>query len=363
MYRVMIVDNDPLMRRALAAMIGRTEGFDVVHSLNSGAEAVRICREEPLDIVFLDLIIAGLPGLPGLTAADHIRRLAPNVALIIASAHTSFELAAEAMRLNVKKYLSKPLSPAAVSELLAEYRASHKAPGRRSAGKLLPLVKSRDFNRVYYDSRQVAAALRAEADHDLARLRARLLQIGEDLIDPLGGSSADPATERLFFPDAALLSMTDVVEIWLFLLLDRAFRRNSVHRHPFLAKVFNFIDSNITLSISLKDIVDNCFVSQGHLSRVFKKDFNVSVMDYLHMKKISLARAYFIFTEHSASEVAFRLGYNESGYFSKVFKKYEKITIQSYRRVCARPDNQAALAISQDYEVARKLFGVEDRDS
>ena len=84
-------------------------------------------------------------------------------------------------------------------------------------------------------------------------------------------------------------------------------------------------------------------------------------MDYLHMKKINLARAYFIFTDHSASDVAFRLGYNESGYFSKVFKKYENTTIQSYRRICARPDNQAALAISQDQEIAREIFGVADK--
>ncbi len=112
------------------------------------------------------------------------------------------------------------------------------------------------------------------------------------------------------------------------------------HHHNLME--FGFIDANIMRNISLRDIVENCFVSQGHLSRVFKKDFNISVMDYLHMKKISLARAYFIFTEHSASEVAFRLGYNESGYFSKIFKKYEKTTIQSYRRAHARPDNQAA---------------------
>lgn len=50
------------------------------------------------------------------------------------------------------------------------------------------------------------------------------------------------------------------------------------------------------------------------------------------MRKIYLAKGYFYFTEESVSEIAFKLGYNESGYFSKVFKKYEHITVKDYRQ-------------------------------
>ena len=44
-----------------------------------------------------------------------------------------------------------------------------------------------------------------------------------------------------------------------------------------------------------------------------------------------LAKGYFYFTEDSIADVAFRLGYNESSYFSKVFKKYEKMTVKEYK--------------------------------
>ncbi len=58
----------------------------------------------------------------------------------------------------------------------------------------------------------------------------------------------------------------------------------------------------------------------------------MSVTEYLHLKKMHLAKGYFYFTEDSIAEVAFRLGYNESSYFSKVFKKYEKMTVKEYKK-------------------------------
>lgn len=50
------------------------------------------------------------------------------------------------------------------------------------------------------------------------------------------------------------------------------------------------------------------------------------------MRKLHLAKGYFYFTEDSIAEVAFRLGYNESSYFSKVFKKFENMTVKQYKK-------------------------------
>ncbi|MDR0738778.1 MAG: hypothetical protein LBF33_01330, partial [Oscillospiraceae bacterium] len=56
---------------------------------------------------------------------------------------------------------------------------------------------------------------------------------------------------------------------------------------------------------------------------------------------------------HSASEVAFRLGYNESAYFSKVFKKYERDTVRQYKQRLGedRPD------LSSDIDDLLPRFG------
>ena len=120
-------------------------------------------------------------------------------------------------------------------------------------------------------------------------------------------------------------------ELWLFRVIDYIFQKNSSNRYPLLHNVFLYIENNIKSDISLNKIIENCAISQGYLSRIFKEQFQVSVMEYLHMRKIYLAKGYFYFTDDSIAEVAFRLGYNESSYLSKVFKKYENMTVKQYR--------------------------------
>ncbi|WP_454206159.1 helix-turn-helix domain-containing protein [Peptoniphilus sp. Marseille-Q6390] len=75
-----------------------------------------------------------------------------------------------------------------------------------------------------------------------------------------------------------------------------------------------------------------CNISQGYLSRLFKNEYNLTVVNYIHLKKINLAKEYILLENSSVLDIAFNLGYNEYGYFSKVFKKYEKMTVEQFRK-------------------------------
>ncbi len=356
MYRVMVVDDDPLMRKTLELMVSQSEGFVVAYSVANGQAAVGICQTDPVDIIFMDIM---MPGISGLETAGRILARAPNISIFIISAYTSFKLAHQALRIKIKEYVSKPVSSAVIRNLLATHKTEHDLNVHKEVKKLLDILRSRDFNRVYYEMKPIATAIQVEASYDFVRMHDLLLHIGRILTNPLEETdNPDKKIEKLFPIDLALLSIVNVVELWLFVVMNHVFQQNSILRYPFLKTVFSFIDEHLKENIGLKDIVRNCYVSQGHLSRIFKKHFQISVMVYLHMRKLSLAKAYFIFTEHSLAEVAFRLGYNESGYFSKVFKKYEKLTVQNYRRICGRLDNQTALVTSPCQEQAMMVFGV-----
>ena len=123
-------------------------------------------------------------------------------------------------------------------------------------------------------------------------------------------------------------------EFWLFQVTDRTFTNSAIKRYPLLENIFSYIESHIKEDLSLKTITQECVISQGYLSRIFKETLGVSVMDYLHMRKIYLAKAYFYYSDSSIADVAFNLGYNEGSYFSKVFKKYEGVTIREFREKC-----------------------------
>ena len=52
MYRVLIADDEPLMRASLKVMISKVEGFEVLYSVGSGEQAVEICKNNKIDIEF-----------------------------------------------------------------------------------------------------------------------------------------------------------------------------------------------------------------------------------------------------------------------------------------------------------------------
>lgn len=330
MYRVLVADADPLMREALTAMIARIDGFQTAYAVGDGMRAVDICRSDPVDIVLMDVM---LPRLPGLDAARRILIDHPETFIAIISAYSDFGLAREAMKLNIREYLSKPVPFDVLRDLLSSHRHEPAKQVQKQLEDLLEIVKDRDLKRAYYELKPVAAAIRLLADGDPEHLRSILNQVGRSLIDTLG--VFEP--ERTGLADLphitpTIMSSDQGVELWLFKALDYVLWQYGLQRYPFLEKVYMFIESNLQKNIGLNDIVEHCAVSQAHLSRIFRRQFKVSVMEYLHLKKLNLAKAYFAFTDRSASEVAFRLGYNESGYFSKVFRKYERGTVRQYRQ-------------------------------
>jgi len=330
MYRVLIADSDPLMREALSAMVARVDNFETAWTVGDGPRAVELCREGGVDLVLMDVM---LPGLTGLAAAGQILAASPEIVIVIISAYSDFGFAREAMKLNIREYLSKPVRFETLRDVLLNHKKEPVIEVHKQLADLLEIVKDRDLKRAYYELRPVAVSIRKLAGRNPERLREILNQVGRSLIDSLDAFEPERTGLADLPPiNPALLSSDQSVELWLFRALDYVLWQYGLQRYPFLEKVYLFIESRIQENIGLNDIVAECAVSQAHLSRIFRKQFKVSVMEYLHLKKLNLAKAYFTFTDHSASEVAFKLGYNESAYFSKVFKKYERGTVSQYKQ-------------------------------
>src|SRR5207245_10494819 len=74
--RILIVDDHPLTREALAGLLSAND-FDVVGQAGGGVDAIRQARELRPDLVLLDL---SMPGMDGLTALALVREAAPGPA-------------------------------------------------------------------------------------------------------------------------------------------------------------------------------------------------------------------------------------------------------------------------------------------
>jgi YesN/AraC family two-component response regulator len=100
---ILIVDDDPTIREALASALGDSY---VVHSVASGAQAFVMLQKQPVSVIILDAILGADHGFD---LIDRFRAmsLAP---ILVLTGHGSEELAVRALRARVDEYLKKPVS-------------------------------------------------------------------------------------------------------------------------------------------------------------------------------------------------------------------------------------------------------------
>ena len=103
-HSVLIVDDNTLVRRMLRSWLEQLSEWDVCGEAENGKLAVERVQELQPNIVILDL---QMPVMNGLEAAREIKRLAPNTALIIFTAHASYQLVREARTHGVSDVVSK----------------------------------------------------------------------------------------------------------------------------------------------------------------------------------------------------------------------------------------------------------------
>jgi two-component system OmpR family response regulator len=104
-YQILAVDDD-LASRLLLQKSLKNDSYHVA-VCESGEKAIQLIRKEKYDLVITDLIMEGIGGLELL---GEIKKIAPDLSLILLTGHASIETAIEAVRLGASDYLLKPIN-------------------------------------------------------------------------------------------------------------------------------------------------------------------------------------------------------------------------------------------------------------
>src|SRR5256884_463658 len=133
--RILLVDDETNIRKMVGALL-QSEGFETAEAANGSAALAAVEREAP-DAVLLDLMMPGGPD--GLATLEQLKRLAPDVPVVMMSGKASLTDAVRATKLGAVQFLEKPLTPEGglttlraalqLSRTLAENRRLHRAPG------------------------------------------------------------------------------------------------------------------------------------------------------------------------------------------------------------------------------------------
>ena len=128
--RVLVVEDDPLMRWALTETL-RERGYEVSEGADAGeAETALRGVATPFDVVFLDY---RLPDASGLSLLPLIRERSPGSKVVVMTAFGNAQVVQEALCLGACTVISKPFDMTAVPELIARASAGAFRPARADA--------------------------------------------------------------------------------------------------------------------------------------------------------------------------------------------------------------------------------------
>ncbi len=103
--KILVIDDDESLRRVLEYNLAQ-EGYAVLTAA-SGEQGLELLKKERADLVVTDVRMSGMDGLQVLEA---VRKVDPNIQVIILTAFGSIEMAVEAMKAGAFHYISKPFN-------------------------------------------------------------------------------------------------------------------------------------------------------------------------------------------------------------------------------------------------------------
>lgn len=114
-YKVLIVEDEPLERKALSVLLERMNfNFDIKFA-RTAPEFEEVCPEYDPDLILLDIHI---PGGDGLTSLRHLRESEFAGEVILVTAYDVFQYAQKAMGLGVSSFMVKPVTPERFEEVV-----------------------------------------------------------------------------------------------------------------------------------------------------------------------------------------------------------------------------------------------------
>lgn len=113
--RIAIVDDDPLVRLALRAVLGAEPGWDVVAEAGDGESGAAVALQERPDLVLMDV---RMPGMDGLEATRRILAASTAPKVVVLTTFEVDEYVFEAMRAGASGFILKRTPPAQLVEAL-----------------------------------------------------------------------------------------------------------------------------------------------------------------------------------------------------------------------------------------------------
>lgn len=96
-------------------------------------------------------------------------------------------------------------------------------------------------------------------------------------------------------------------------------------------QMVHYVEQNYLRKITLDEIAEYLHANRSYLSRLYKSRSGVNLFDDILHRRVEKAKEYMEHTDCKLYEIAVEVGFEDAGYFSKVFQKYTGMSPTEYR--------------------------------
>ena len=296
MLRLLIADDEVIERKVLYKTLQKNVGDQcVIFQAENGRQALRVYEEEKIQIAILDI---EMPGINGIEAAQKIREKDKECCIIFLTAFDEFSYAKKAITVRALDYLLKPydeqelmLVVEEAMRLAAEFQANRQEAGYQANRPASGYQANRPASG-YQDSRPAAGhqASQPAGPGQKNELPETGLPVGDDMED--GGQ----------------VRLSKVTEI-----------------------ISHYIETNYMYDISMQDLARHMNYSEAYFCKLFKQCFNKNFTSYLTEYRVVEAKRMLAMPTVNVKDIGRAVGYSDSNYFAKVFKRITGQSPTEYR--------------------------------
>lgn len=332
MYKVLIVDDEKIVRENIRSMIGLGSSQLECMCCSNALEAMEQLTDEMPDILLTDI---KMPVLSGLELIKKAKQMHPNLICIILSGYAEFPLAQDAMRNGVKNYLLKPCSQKDLLDALE--KCCSELDHRRTSVEQQFARRLEMINEL----EEKINSLRQKSGH----------AVSEKELEQLIGSYEDLSLlQETVFRITAQFGLSSELRASImklsFIEHDRAhlitYAAQILASLPNTSSNFNFVfemkrytekhyaNPNLTLQFLADTVI--C-MNAKYIGKCFLRDTGQRFSEYLMSVRLENAKILLAASlETKISAIAEIIGFEDHvQYFFQVFKKYTGLTPKEYR--------------------------------
>lgn len=339
---IAIVDDYEIFRIQFKKILASLELYDVhiVLEAQNGADALERMKEVKVDILFTDI---KMPKRNGIDLLEQVKERNLCSCVILLSEYEDFEYARRGLILGAFDYLVKPIEKEKLREvwqravdflILSENGEEENLETDAIVHCILHQGKdigSLSDSAIHHFLNGTGAIVHRELrlHHFLSRIFTEVMQRHAWIYTLM--CSTEVLKQKLLRSDDGIIVFAVAKEylLELYAVVSNFYPANMSELSE---KAVQYVLEHPGDKITLTDLAEYCCVNNTYLSHSFKTDMGRSFVDYVLHYKMQMAKMMLAYTDMPVSDIAFRLGYDDFKYMSKLFKNQTGFTPSDYRK-------------------------------